>query len=182
MLKISITNLDGTLAQFEAAPRILARAANAAVTTVAKRAEREVEKEISRETDIPRRLWAVHRVKYRRKLRQGDALVWIGYNPVKAGYLGQLKQADWGASARSYLFPGSFMARMTSGHVGIFKREGPKRLMSRGRFSGRLKQPIVEEKVHAPQAPIIAARVSAQVGPWFQEELSRQFMRRLKLK
>jgi hypothetical protein len=182
VIKISVTNLDSTVAQFDAAPGLLNRATRSAVKAVARKAEREVERQISSETDIPRKLWSVHRVKLARRMPLGTALVWIGYNPVKASYLGQLKQADWGASARSYLFPGSFLARLWTGHLGIYRREGDKRAMTKGNYIGKVKQPITEERVAAPIAPVIAARVQGMVGPWFSAEFQKQVARRLKLK
>lgn len=39
----------------------------------------------------------------------------------------------------------AFIARMQSGHVGVFQREGPKRWMRRGNYAGEYKQPIVEK-------------------------------------
>jgi hypothetical protein len=37
-----------------------------------------------------------------------------------------------------------FLAKMQSGHIGIFTRKGPKRRMMRGNYVGEIKQPIVE--------------------------------------
>jgi len=182
VIKISVTDLDGNLAQYNAAPDLLNRAARSAVKAVARKAEREIERQISSETDIPRKLWSVFRVKTAKNMPLGTGLVWLGYNPVKASYLGQLKQEDWGARARSYLFPGSFLARLWTGHLGIFRREGARRAMKKGNFIGKVKQPIMDERVAAPVAPVIAARVQSMVGPWFTEELDKQVARRLKLK
>lgn len=40
--------------------------------------------------------------------------------------------------------PGSFIAVLSSGHEGIFKRKGSKRIMTKGRYKGKLREPIVE--------------------------------------
>lgn len=39
----------------------------------------------------------------------------------------------------------AFIAKMQSGHRGVFMREGPKRKMGRGNYAGEYKQPIVEK-------------------------------------
>ena len=38
----------------------------------------------------------------------------------------------------------AFVAKMKSGRVGVFSRQGPKRAMTRGNYVGQMKQPIVE--------------------------------------
>lgn len=38
----------------------------------------------------------------------------------------------------------AFIAKMQSGRVGVFSRQGPKRAMTRGNYVGQMKQPIVE--------------------------------------
>jgi len=182
VLKISVTHLDGTVAQLNAAPDLLNRATRSAVKPVARKAKREIERQMSGETDMPKKVWSAFRVKTAKRMPLGTALVWLGYNPVKAGYVGQLKQEEWGARARSYLFPGSFIVRLRSGHMSIFRREGAMRAMTHGNHIGKVKQPIVEERVASPEAPVIAERVKGMVGPWFTDEFNKQVTRRLKLK
>lgn len=180
MISISVTNLDGVVSQYRAAPELLNRAANAAVTKVTRKTERQLETEISKANDMPKRVLAVWRIKRRKRVPRGTGIVWAGYNPIKASYLGPVKQADWGASVRSFLFPGAFVARMESGHVGIFKREGSPRQMTRGRYAwGKERQPIVEQDVSIQEAHAIASREHSMIGKWFQEELAKELVWRV---
>lgn len=180
MISISVTNLDGVFSQYRAAPELLNRAANAAVTAVTRKAEREMENRLAKTSDIPRKPIAIWRIKRVKRLPRGTGVVWAGYNPIKSAYVGKLKQEDWGASAGSYLFPGGFVAKMQSGHVGIFKREGPPRMMTRGRYAWKKKkQPIVEQRVNLPKTPDIADDVTGEVGLWFQDEFAKQLTRRV---
>jgi len=64
------------------------------------------------------------------KLKEIKGTAWIGGSPIKAAYVGKLKQREDEAGARAgkYFFKGGFIARMKSGHTGIFKRVGKHRL------------------------------------------------------
>jgi hypothetical protein len=44
---------------------------------------------------------------------------------------------------RRSLYPGAFMARLLSGNVQAVSREGEKRLMTKGRYEGKRRQPLV---------------------------------------
>lgn len=180
MISISLTNLDGVVSQFRAQPEMINRASNAAVTAVTRKTEREMENRLAKAADLPRKPLAIFRIKRVNRLPRGTGVVWAGYNAIKSGYVGKLKQEDWGASAGSYLFPGGFVAKMQSGHEGIFKRQGPPRMMTRGRYAWKKKkQPIVEQRVRLPKTPDIADDVSGEVGLWFQDEFAKQVTRRL---
>lgn len=167
MIRISVEGIDGAVREFGVQGQLVERAANAAVTAVTRKAEREMEGNLSKAADIPRKPLAVYRIKRVKRVPRGTGIVWTGYNAIKAGYLGNLKQEDWGASARSYLFPGGFIARMKSGYTGIFKRGGA---------SGKS---LVDQRVNIPQAPKEASVVRAEVGPWFQDEFAKQLARRV---
>lgn len=64
------------------------------------------------------------------KARGGDpsGSAWFGVRPIKAVHAGRPLQSIGGAKVRGHFFPGSFVARMPTGHLGIFKRRGPARL------------------------------------------------------
>lgn len=53
---------------------------------------------------------------------------WFGTRPIKAVYAGSPVQSLGGAKVRSHFFPGAFVARMPTGHLGIFKRRSQARL------------------------------------------------------
>lgn len=50
--------------------------------------------------------------------------VWVGYNPIRAAYLGVLAQQQTGAKAGKHFFDRSFVATMPSGHRSVFIRMG----------------------------------------------------------
>ncbi|MCU7839778.1 MAG: phage tail protein [Candidatus Thiodiazotropha sp. (ex Troendleina suluensis)] len=50
--------------------------------------------------------------------------VWVGFNPIRAGYLGALSQQKVGAKAGRHFFLGGFVATMPSGHGSVFMRSG----------------------------------------------------------
>lgn len=125
------------------------RAARRANSKVAEQTRAKMASEMHRATGIPLQAFRDFRVK-RRGTSIGQ-IVWFGANPIKAAYVarqgtektpGELQQQleepyDWGAKAGKYLFPGAFVRKMKSGHLGIFKSEGRK---------------LIEQKVELPQA------------------------------
>ena len=62
-------------------------------------------------------------------------------------------------SGRKLILHG-FIARMPSGHTGVFKRFGNKVKMTRGRFQGQRRQPIVE--LLGPSIPKVFTRARIQ--------------------
>lgn len=88
-----------------------------------------------------------------------SGLVWSGYNPIKARFVGKMSQSDGGAWAGAYYFPGAFIAKTPNGLTAIFKRRGKSR------------PPIVEERVNIPQAEGVAQKVADEA----QQELLRRF-------
>jgi hypothetical protein len=52
------------------------------------------------------------------------------------------------------VLPGGFFATMPSGHRGVWKRQGAPREMTRGRYKGKRRQPIVER--FGPSLPRVA--------------------------
>lgn len=155
------------------APAIINRAQKSAVLRAARRFEQALEDRVATELDIHKPALKRFRVKSKRVNTAG--VVWAGYNPIKAGYVagasssswGRLKQEDWGASARSYLFPGGFLAKMKSGHRGIFERTG-------------LERPkLAEQFVRVDKAPSIASALMPQTAAWYQADLAQQIAQRL---
>lgn len=77
--------------------------------------------------------------------------IWVGSNPVKAAYVGAMRQQKIGAKAGQHFFPGSFIALMPSGHRGVFYRN----------FAERL--PISQEEVALHSATSVVDHVAAQI-------------------
>jgi len=165
MIKITITGENQITTRFADAPKVIKQSVRSAMTKTMRRVEKELEATTASAFDIPKNVLAKYRVKARRVGTTG--LVWMGYNPIKSGYVGSLKQEDWGASARSYLFEGGFIAKLRSGHKGIFKRQGPARL------------PIQEQKISLLKAPVLAAQVRDRANRYYQEELQSQLAQKL---
>jgi len=100
------------------------------------------------------------------KRRETSGSVWIGANPVKASYVGKLLQREdeRGARAGKFYFDRAFIARLKSGHIGIFKRVGKKRL------------PIKEEAVNlqgvTPTVTAVQRFIPARYDKTFDQEFN----------
>lgn len=171
MIRVTFTGDDGVSKSFGAAPKLIEQAMRTTIGRTAKRLEQDLEIAASKEFDIPKPALAKFRIKSKRVGNAGQ--VWFGYNAMKSGYVGRLKQFDWGASSRGYLFKGGFVAEMKSGHKGVFLRVGPKRLMTKGRFEGKKRQPIEEQKVSILRSPALANQVMLKTGDWYKAELAK---------
>ena len=183
MLQVTLID-QGVQRELAILPGVLKRSVDAAKLATALQFKRTVENRVSREMDIPKSAFvrAAKRKGARvfawRSKSEGVGKIWIGYARIKATYVGgatttgwgRLRQEDWGASARSYFFPGSFLARMKSGHRGIYSRTGVKNA------SGREK--LREEMVHLDRMRDIALSLVDQTERWYQEEVMRQIAKR----
>lgn len=67
-----------------------------------------------------------------------------------------------GQDGRRQSIQSAFFATMESGHKGVFKRQGAKRTMKRGRYAGKLRQPIVE--LHGPSVPYVMLQRRVQAA------------------
>ena len=112
-------------------------------------------------------------------VRTAKGKIWVGLNPWPAGYLSPLtpktmspeQQADLpGSYAREFFFKGAFVARMKSGHLGIYRREGKKRT------------PIQEETVAFEAFGASVAGVRAHLERFAGDVLQREFVRQMERK
>lgn len=165
MIKITMTGEKEVSTKFSEAPKVIRQSITAGMRKTMKRLEKDLETAAAKEFDTPKPVLAKWRIKSRRVASNG--LVWMGYNPLKSGYIGTLRQEDWGASARSYFFKGGFIATMKSGHKGIFMR------------GGKTSKSINEQKVSLLKAPILAAQVRTRAGEYYQQELANQLANKL---
>lgn len=123
-------------------------------------------REISKAHDVPLKALRSRR-RVATRLARGamdSAHVFFGTLPIAASYLGKPKQTATGAIVGKYQFDGAFVAKMPSGHVGIFKRKGHARL------------PIEEQRVLLSGAPAAIQRIAA-LGP---ERLRTTFLQELR--
>lgn len=79
--------------------------------------------------------------------RRWTAFVTAAVKVVKSSRLGKARQLRKGARAGKHFFPGSFKARMPSGHEAVFYR-----------LLGNKSLPIAEEVVETPAGELIAQR------------------------
>lgn len=167
------------------------RAQQRALRKTAQWAGRQSARELARANRIPlrvlqRRPWerrTGRAGRMRWTIEDDRANVWLGTLPVRAAYIGTLKQQKRGARAGRHTFRGAFVASMPatrSGnrHRGIFKRAERLSARSRGWTSGRPRSsprnlPIREQRVHLENAAQVEASVGAQL-PARHRELLRQ--------
>lgn len=120
----------------------------------------------------------------------GDDMVarlWIGTEPIPAGYAGRARQTRAGAVVRKHKFPGAFVATMDSGHRSIWRRAadaeairpggrkpgGKRHLRSLGYWTAL---PIEEQTIELPLADTAITHISAAA----QDRLRREVARRLR--
>ena len=146
-------------------------AINKTLTSVQSNVRRSVAKSFGvRAKDIRFRITLPRKYKASRNKLRGNVAGF--FQPLKASKFGTPRQTKTGATVRGSgggrrKFPGAFVARMPSGHTGVYKRRGQKRL------------PIVEQTVDLmPRAGRIAVatfnRVSKKIGATFRHELKRR--------
>lgn len=182
MIHVSLIGDEGVSRSLGETPRIIERSSESAAVRTAARIRQGIITRLVSDMDIPRSAFLRGRkpktgpkdwTRVKSKKTGSSALVWVGYNPIKAGYVGgadkatwgSVRQYDWGASSRSYLFPGAFRAQFKSGHRGIFKRDGGRKL--------------IEQTVRLDRVPIIARELVAQSADWHREALAKEITKRL---
>lgn len=125
-IRMKVPGTDFMRRAVQEAERASERAQKRTIRKTAQWAGRKSARELARANRVPLR--AIHRRRpgkagrLRWTIRDEGANVWLGTQPVKASYLGTLKQQRNGARAGRHTFPGSFIATMRSGHAGIFRR------------------------------------------------------------
>ncbi|MFP3026036.1 phage tail protein [Wolbachia endosymbiont (group A) of Pogonocherus hispidulus] len=117
-------SIEKIIQSIEASQAKITRATVRALNKTALWTKEQATKELSKDTQIKRqlirkRLWIIRATRnYQR------ALVRIGLYGVKSSKLGDMKQMAKGAKAGKHMFEGAFIAKMPTGHRGIFRRRG----------------------------------------------------------
>ena len=159
--------------QFAVLGRSIAKAESLAISTATRQTGSEARRIVRDVTglklkQIRRRVFA--------SVRMAQGRVWVGLSPWPAGYLSPLtprdmspeKQADLpGSYAREFFFRGAFVARMKSGHLGIFRRTTQKRF------------PIQEETVAFEAFGESVAGVRDRLDVYASGVLQREFIRQM---
>lgn len=143
-----------------ASAKPIRKATNRAAKKTTQWLRRQIARIASQHLGIQQKLFADARIKVRidnGKDALGEAVVWIGTEPMDAHQLGTVRwtRRQRGAKAGRKLFPGSF-AHDSEGP--IFRRsDEPKRTMRKGRYKGKKRQPIEKEQIEID--PVISENV-----------------------
>lgn len=120
--------VDNIIAAFEATKIQVETALMRALNKTALWLKSQSVKEISKEKALKQKLIRerLHVIKSNRK--QLVARVIASLHGVKAHQIGNMRQTKTGAKAGKRHFKGAFVATMPTGHTGIYKRKGRKKL------------------------------------------------------
>lgn len=159
-----IIRLDETSANeaLGSLPRDIFRAKRSAIATTTTWAKKRLQSEAIAKSGLPSRVFRQFRI--RSKIYAERGVVWIGLNPVKAVYVGELSQDTGGAWAGKFYFKGGFIATMPSGHTGIFKRTNKNR------------RSIVEQVINTKA---LVGNVPEQVAAEATTEVANRFLAKL---
>lgn len=96
----------------------------------------------------------------------------LGARPRTVAYRPTSPGITYGPKNR--LLPKTFIARMQSGHIGVFFRLEQKVRMQKGRYAGEIREPIVEAK--GPLAALVMGRrpVRAEIDKVIDERLGKE--------
>jgi hypothetical protein len=158
-IRLDASQLDAVIAEFDATPKQALAASKRAIRKTAKFGQGRVARAIAGAHGFPQKaLKKRSRVtvsKVKADARFGvSAYIWVGTVPLRASDVGKPRPTRAGVTVGKHKFPGAFVATMASGHTGVFKRQGIKRVMARGRYvgTGILRQEIQEQTVTLPRA------------------------------
>lgn len=176
-LRVEIENIESVTDAFDALDEQIDRASVRAVNKTAKWAAREVARSIAADDRVPlRALYKASTSRRHRKRvqfyladrRRGDAAVWVGYNPIKASYLGALRKQRRGASAGKHFYERAFVATMRSGHRGVYLRRGKSRTPIDEQYapleSAERNVDTVSRRIPARLADVLAQELNYEVN------------------
>lgn len=170
-LETDLAALDAMTAPFS--KRRADRIIQTALNTTLRQGRTEAARKIARYTSI-----RVGLVKADLKpvfARAGDRKVkfWTSSKPIGLYKMGKARQTRRGASARAWgkrrVYPSTFIARMPNGHMGVFVREGRRRVPLHELYGPGVAQALSKEEVRAPLIDKIEGR--------FETNLLRQIDR-----
>ena len=140
---------------------------NRAVRLFASGVRKESVRTLYKKNKIPLRSASLSRVRTRSKVKRGHANVWFGRNPIKAHYLGKIRQNNLFGFAGKFRKKKAFIVTFKSGYTSLFLREG-------GKNRGDLKE---VEFLLPRYDDILKAEADRQEGllkTWLPEQLMRK--------
>lgn len=180
MTTISVTaeNIDQVLRALSGTEKQIDRARKRAIRKTAQGIRTDMIRALAKEHDMPTKAFKPgkgNNSRYRGRVAKNikninKAYVWVGHDPIKSGYIGRLRNAKrkGGAFARRYFFQGGFIAKMNSGHQGIFERDPVKKMRTKDKAA------IFETEVALINTDAIARRVSSSRGEFFEKTLRQE--------
>jgi len=120
-------DLDDELAELEAQLLVSISQIQQAVTRTLKKTAKWLETHSKRELgvalSVPQRVLSTRYYKsFSIKGGNRTVGVWFGLNPIRLSSIGTAKQNDIGVKVGRHFYEGAFIAKMASGHEGVFKR------------------------------------------------------------
>jgi hypothetical protein len=165
-----IKGIDGVARELNAFPEQAERAEQRATRKTIKWAERMLRRELALAHEIP-----FKSIREARRVQSNRKAIWLGYDPVKAAYVGKLEQLEGGAMAGRYYFESAFMASLRSGHESIFKRRPHLDKHSRGRPTHwKPNLSVDEQEVALTKAEAVAAREAEKIESRFFQTLRQE--------
>lgn len=123
-MRVEINIINSITQSVDASQAKITKATVRALNKTALWVKEQTTKKLSKDTQIRKqlirkRLWIIRAT--RNYMR---ALVRVGLYRMKSSKLGEMKQMAKGAKAGKHMFEGGFIAKMPTGHRGIFRRKG----------------------------------------------------------
>lgn len=174
-MRVELTeqNLRQALRVLDVAPGRARMAISRAMNEAIRWGRTQVRRDVSREAQIPQKLLSGRIFLNQANRRQMRASLWTGLNPIRAIDAGKARQTRTGVRVGRHQFPGAFLATMPEGHEGVFLREGAKRPMSKGRYVGKMRQPIVEQTISLSPSPGTVERIEQGLLTQFNQRAER---------
>lgn len=124
--RLTVTGAGIIKKEWALRPTQIARASRLTVNQITRELEKELGGDIPREhgTSIAgfKRVRAKKTLAKARNRKRVRGITWIGRNAIASAYAGKPRNVKGGARAGRYFFENAFVAKMKSGHVGIFRR------------------------------------------------------------
>jgi hypothetical protein len=176
LLSLQLDEYQGLLASIAATPKQIDTASRRAISKLVDYSATHIGRELAAQERVPvstlmrggsaRRGQRIYKSKPYGGKNAGS--VWVGYNPIRAAYLGRLAQQRAGAKAGQHFFPRSFVATMPSGHRSVFIRQGktalPIREQSHSLTGAQLIVDSVQSRAHQRLIDILRHELEYEVN------------------
>lgn len=134
--------------------RVVPAATLSAINKTGAKIRTQVVRQVAADSRVPQKFVRrrIRLLRANRRQHSPTAVIDVWSMPILAWKLGKTRRYPGGIKARQFRFPNAFVARMRSGHIGIFKRKGEKHL------------PIKEQTVSLINAQRTAEHLVQRIG------------------